>query len=462
VTVTPGQATHLLVSAPSSATVGTPVNITVTAQDRYNNTATGYTGIVHFTSTDAQAALPANYTFAAADNGVHTFSGTFNSTGTWTVSATDTATSSITGTSGAVNVSPQIVATKLVVTSSVTTTTAGSPFTITVTAEDNSGNTATTYAGTVTFSSTDAQAVLPASYTFTAADRGVHTFSVTLKTVGANGSPQTITATDTTNNLTGSTSVSVTPSVATHFSLVFPSTVHVNTAYSITVTALDAYGNTATGYRGTIHFTSTLRRTVLPSDYTFTASDGGTHTFTNAVTFTRTGTATIRATDRANSSIAGSIVTVVSSTASQTARVSQTFNRLAHGNATVLGGSTPFARDDRQSGNHWLAPFDATAFRAKLSSALADSFKPLLPSGAKVFGVLGSGPASSTPSVNLSPSVGSESEDGVATTPTPVAGQPSDRAIRGLDAALKGRKKGSGTGSQPMADATQVSDDGND
>ena len=61
---------------------------------------------------------------------------------------------------------------------------AGTPYTETVTAEDNLGETATGYTGTVHFSSTDVQAGLPADYTFTAADAGSHTFTVTLKTAG--------------------------------------------------------------------------------------------------------------------------------------------------------------------------------------------------------------------------------------------------------------------------------------
>jgi hypothetical protein len=36
---------------------------------------TGYTGTVRFTSSDNRASLPANYTFKAADKGVHTFAG---------------------------------------------------------------------------------------------------------------------------------------------------------------------------------------------------------------------------------------------------------------------------------------------------------------------------------------------------------------------------------------------------
>ena len=46
---------------------GTPFSVTVTALDQYGNVATGYTGTVHFTSSDGQAVLPANYTFTAGD-----------------------------------------------------------------------------------------------------------------------------------------------------------------------------------------------------------------------------------------------------------------------------------------------------------------------------------------------------------------------------------------------------------
>jgi len=51
-------------------------SFTVTAKDPYSNTTTGYTGTVHFTSSDAQAVLPGNYTFTSADAGLHTFSAT--------------------------------------------------------------------------------------------------------------------------------------------------------------------------------------------------------------------------------------------------------------------------------------------------------------------------------------------------------------------------------------------------
>src|SRR5260370_35767000 len=67
-------------------------SVTVTALDQFNNVATGYTGIVHFTSSDGQAVLPANYTFVAGDNGIHTFTNltTLKTAGNQTITGTDT------------------------------------------------------------------------------------------------------------------------------------------------------------------------------------------------------------------------------------------------------------------------------------------------------------------------------------------------------------------------------------
>src|SRR5207253_3488045 len=83
-----------MVSAPSSATAGSAFNFTVTAQDQFNTTATGYTGTVHFSSSDGSATLPANSTLA---NGIGTFSATLNTAGNQNITASDTANSSITG-----------------------------------------------------------------------------------------------------------------------------------------------------------------------------------------------------------------------------------------------------------------------------------------------------------------------------------------------------------------------------
>ncbi|SPF56460.1 conserved exported hypothetical protein [Candidatus Sulfopaludibacter sp. SbA4] len=99
-------ATHFAVSAPASATGGTAFNFTVTAQDANNNTFAGYSGTVHFTSTDAAAVLPADTTLT---NGTGTFSATLSTGGNQTITATDTVTATITGTSGAIAVTSAVV-----------------------------------------------------------------------------------------------------------------------------------------------------------------------------------------------------------------------------------------------------------------------------------------------------------------------------------------------------------------
>src|SRR5439155_1678843 len=127
-------------------------------------------------------------------------------------------------------------------------------------------------------------AAVPANYTFVAGDNGAHTFSngVTLVTAGS----QTVTGTDTvTSSITGSASVTVNPAAAATLAVSAPATATAGSAFSITVTAQDTYGNTATGYTGTVHFTKTDSGsgTAVPANYTFVAGDSGVHTFTNGV-----------------------------------------------------------------------------------------------------------------------------------------------------------------------------------
>jgi hypothetical protein len=96
-----------LTGLPSSAVAGTALTATLTAKDIFGQTAVGYTGTVHFSSTDGQAALPADYPFTLGDGGVHVFSNgvTLKTAGKETVTTTDIVTSSITG-SASVSVTP--------------------------------------------------------------------------------------------------------------------------------------------------------------------------------------------------------------------------------------------------------------------------------------------------------------------------------------------------------------------
>ena len=89
---------------PATVTAGTAGSVTVTAKDGNGNVATAYTGAVRFTSSDAQAVLPANYTFVAADNGTHTFTITFKMAGMQSITATDTVTGTITGSQSGITV----------------------------------------------------------------------------------------------------------------------------------------------------------------------------------------------------------------------------------------------------------------------------------------------------------------------------------------------------------------------
>jgi len=89
-----------LTGYPSFILGGVAGSFTVTARDPAGNIATGYTGTVHFTSSDGGAGLPMDYTFISADHGVHTFQATFSAAGTQSLTATDQADSvegSITG-----------------------------------------------------------------------------------------------------------------------------------------------------------------------------------------------------------------------------------------------------------------------------------------------------------------------------------------------------------------------------
>ncbi|HUR17631.1 MAG TPA: hypothetical protein VMZ51_01685, partial [Acidimicrobiales bacterium] len=81
---------------------------------------------------------------------------------------------------------------------------------------------------------------------------------------------------------------------------------------SITVTAKDAFANTAISYAGTVNFASTDAAGDLPASYTFVAADAGTHTLANAVVFKTAGTQSLSGADSTDATIAGSqSVTVV-------------------------------------------------------------------------------------------------------------------------------------------------------
>jgi hypothetical protein len=297
------QASNLAVAGfPSVTTAGVAGSFTVTALNADGGTDASYTGTIHFSSSDAQASLPADYTFTTADQGVHTFNATLKTAATQSLTATATTAGSVTGIDTGIAVNAA-AASKVIVTGFPSPTTAGVAGAFTATLEDAYGNIASGYRGTVHFTSSDARASLPANYTFTAADAGVHTFSATLKRAGT----QSLTATDTaTAGLRGSDSgIIVNPAAASKFILSAPAHVTAGVAFSLTLKVEDAYGNVVTNYSGTVHLSSSDGTATLPANYTFTAADKGVHTFTGLV-LRKKGYQKITATDTNNSSLTGS------------------------------------------------------------------------------------------------------------------------------------------------------------
>lgn len=296
---TAGVAVKFVATAMPATTAGAAQSVTVTAYDAFGNIAVDYSGTVIFSSSDAQASLPF-YTFTAADNGSHTFSVVLRTAGSQSLTVRDWLNGSINATQTGISVSAAAAASV-----SFTTfpdTTAGVAQSFAVTLRDAYGNIATGYRGTVNVSSSDTLAALPAAYTFTAADAGVHTFSATLKTSGG----QTLVVTDSVNTAITfmQRDIHVAPAAVVGFALRAPSNVVAGTPFNIVVSAVDAYGNTVTGYTGKVHFTGASGGgNLLPADYVFTAGDAGAHTF--SVTFTSTGTQTIGVQDVLNGALKG-------------------------------------------------------------------------------------------------------------------------------------------------------------
>lgn len=178
----------------STTTAGEAQTFTVTALNNAGNVLTDYTGTIHFSSSDYQAGLPADYQFTAADRGVHTFTVTLKTAGWQSITATDTAVPNLSSSQGS-SVTPATLSTLLI---------GGFPSSLTsedygyfsVSAADAYGNAVTSYTGTVRFTSSDGQALLPDDYTFTPDwHYGTGYFYAVLPTVGS----QSITVTDLAN-----------------------------------------------------------------------------------------------------------------------------------------------------------------------------------------------------------------------------------------------------------------------
>jgi len=368
IVVSAAPATHFVVSAPATTVAGNNLTFTVAAEDKFNNTATSYTGTATFSTTDTGAStkLPAPSPLPA---GVGTFSATLTTAGTQTITATD-APNTLSGSSGAITVSAA-PASHFVV-SAPATTVAGNNLTFTVAAEDKFNNAATGYTGTATFSTTDtgASTVLPGPSPLSA---GLGTFSATLTTAGT----QTLTATDAANTVTGTSgTATVSAAPATHFGVSAPLAAGPGSSFTFTVTAEDQFNNTNTGYSGTVVFSSSDTLATVPGSSTLTSGAG-----TFSATLQSLGNQTLTAADMAQPTITGTAVINVNSSqathfvigisANVTAGTAFTFTVTAetasnvpalayNGNVTISGGGAGAVLPASSTLSNGVGTFSAT------------------------------------------------------------------------------------------------------
>jgi hypothetical protein len=74
-------------------------------------------------------------------------------------------------------------------------------------------------------------------------------------------------------------------------------------AFTFTVSMVDAYGNIATSYVGTVHFSSSDSTATPPANYTFTPADAGQHTFVNQTILRKKGKQTLTIVDTLQSAL---------------------------------------------------------------------------------------------------------------------------------------------------------------
>src|SRR5207248_3036296 len=228
----PGVLHDLKLTAPAGATAGQSFTGTVTAEDGPGNPVTSYNGTVHFSSTDTTAGmvLPPDSTLT---NGQGTLSVTLARAGPETLTASDAANRLSASVNQTVGAAP---AGKLALSTATATPTAGSGFAITVAALDGFGKLATTYGGTVHFSSSDTAAgvALPPDSTLAG---GQGTFSAKLMTAGA----QTLSAADAANSLSATVNLTVNtpPQILNDLKLTVPTSATAGQSFGVSVTAED-------------------------------------------------------------------------------------------------------------------------------------------------------------------------------------------------------------------------------
>jgi hypothetical protein len=331
VTVSPASASSLsLEAANTTPAAGEADNLTTIARDAYGNTATAYTGAKSLTFSGA-ATIGGNKPTVANSSGTATAFGTATAitftAGVATVSSSKNGQMKIyasgeadimasdgtisTETPLEVTVSP-LSASKFVLSATSTTPAAGEADNLTTTAQDTYGNTATAYTGAKSLTFSGASAA-PNGTTPTVADSSgteiafgnatAINFNAGVATAAAGkngpmklykGGSTSLKVTD--GTLLTPTALSVTVgTTATRLVLAAATTTPAAGASdNLTITALDAYENIATGYAGSKSLTFSGAATIGTNKPTVVSSGGTATAFgtATAITFTA-GVATV-------------------------------------------------------------------------------------------------------------------------------------------------------------------------
>ena len=322
------------VTAPASATGGTAFSVTVKIVNSAGANITGYTGTIHFTSSDASATLPADYTYVSGDNGSHTFNVTLASAGTQTISVNDvvaigfkgSASVSVSsndfrisaspsslsvqqGTSGSTTISTTAIGTASTVNFSVsgvptgatasfspTSVTAGGSSSLTVNAGTAAAGTYTlTVTGTSSTATHSTNVTLTVTTTPPAPDFTISASPTSVTVMQGSSGTSTISTTVVNSSGTVSLSVSGAPSGVT--ASLSPSSVTAGGSATLTLSASSSaaaggYTITITGTEGSNTHSTSVSLTVTapppPVDFTISASPG-----TISVTQGSSGTSTI-------------------------------------------------------------------------------------------------------------------------------------------------------------------------
>lgn len=302
-----GIVASLAIDVPASVTAGVPFTISVKALDTFGNIADDYDKTWSFTTSDGEpypGVVPGGYTLVpAADAGEHTFynaSALFNGP-TNTITVTD---GILTSVSDAIIVNPGRIGAFALF--ALSPQPAGTIFPLSIEALDVYNNVKTDYTAVMTFA--DNRSGGTAMYDPVALTAANWTTGLATLTPGVSFTKAEII------NVTGQSSyrsgisnpIEITNAAAVAL-LMSVSTTSPDSGipFSVTVKALDIYGNIAKNYVGSINFSCNDGHpaVVLATDYQFVAGDAGQKTFSSEFTLVTPGPVTLQVVDTASATM---------------------------------------------------------------------------------------------------------------------------------------------------------------